>query len=220
VQDGSPVDEVELAASFARMARILVAEPSVTAVLQKVTEMALVTISGCDHAGVSLIERSRITTPAASDELPRRIDEIQYRTGEGPCLDAIRQHHVFETDDVSAEARWPNFSAEAAATGVRSMLSFRLYVDESTLGALNLFSRQVGAFRHSEQERTVGVVFSAHAALALEAKGILMAQTGKTEREAFEALRRASQLLNVKLRLVAEDVTLTGQLPPVPDPRT
>jgi hypothetical protein len=93
-----------------------------------------------------------------------------------------------------------------------------------TLGALNLHSKAANAF--GEASRTVGLVFAAHAAVALssaihdeqmedalqsrdvigQAKGILMAREGVDAQEAFDMLRRASQRLNVKLRDVASGV--------------
>ena len=47
------------------------------------------------------------------------------------------------------------------------------------------------------------------------AMGILMQQRKVTEAEAFDQLRRASQTANRKLRDVADDVVLTGTLPPL-----
>ena len=83
-----------------------------------------------------------------------------------------------------------------------------------------------GAERLDDEALAVGSVFATHAAVALAsaqhdeqmhqalksrdligpAKGILMAQQGVSEDEAFEILRRASQRMNIKLREVAERV--------------
>jgi len=132
-----------------------------------------------DHAGVSIVERNdEIDTPAASDDVPRHVDELQYESNEGPCLDAIREHAVFQTDDLRAERRWPNFSTRATReTGVRSVLSFRLFVEQDTLGALNLYSKRTSAF--DADSRRIGEVFAAHAAVALE---------GARERDRAKAL--------------------------------
>ena len=210
---------------FAEMARALLAQDDVQQTLQKICDLAVETIEGCDHAGVSFLKGRKVTTPAASDDVPRAVDAIQYETGEGPCLDAIREHEVFETGDLRKEQRWPNFAARAhRETGVTSALGFRLFVEGDTLGALNLFSKAADAF--NEESRTVGVVFAAHAAVALstamhdeqmeealesrdligQAKGILMAREGISADQAFDMLRRASQRLNVKLRDVAGSV--------------
>jgi len=220
------------AEAFADLARTLLAEHDVQHTLQKVVDLAVETIRGCDHAGISLLKSGTVSTPAANDSVPEVVDAIQYETGEGPCLSAIRDHEVFETGDLQREARWPKFSARAyRETGITSMLCFRLFVAGDTLGALNLYSKAVDAF--DERSRTFGLVFAAHAAMALstavhaeqmdealesrdvigQAKGILMAREGVNADEAFDMLRRASQRLNRKLRDVAGDVA-TGSAPP------
>lgn len=148
------------------MARAFQAEETAQLTLQKIVDLAPETIEGCQHAGISLVEGQRVHTPAASDPVPKAVDRIQYEASEGPYLDVIRRREVFVTDDLTAEARWPHFSARAAAeTGVRSMLSFRLFIEQDTLGALNLYSTKPNAF--DAVSRATGAVFAAHAAVAL-----------------------------------------------------
>jgi putative methionine-R-sulfoxide reductase with GAF domain len=155
-----------MAAAFAEVARVLQAEETAQRTLQKIVDLAAQMIPGCEEAGVSLVRGQRIETPAASGELPGQVDRLQYESGEGPCLDAIRSRDVFVTDDLTREQRWPHFAAAAAAeTGVHSMLSFRLFVEHDTLGALNLYSRSTTAF--DADSHAVGAVLAAHAAVAL-----------------------------------------------------
>jgi transcriptional regulator with GAF, ATPase, and Fis domain len=226
----------ELALLFASVARELEAEKSPDLTRTRVTAMALATISGCEHAAISLVHRAgRITTVAPTSDLAERVDAIQYDTGQGPCLDAIDMELVYQTDDLAREHRWPEFSRRTVAeVGVRSMLSFRLFVESDTMGALNLYSTRTGAF--DERSDAVGAVLAAHAAVAMEsadqrmlaenlalavdtnrrigmATGILMAQRKITEEQAFAALRRASQSMNTKVRDLADIVVETGQLP-------
>lgn len=221
---GDPHD-TSVAETFAEVARLLLAEQGVERTLAKVCKLAVETIDGCDHAGVSLIEGRKVSTVGASDEVPERVDAIQYETEQGPCLDAIREHEVFQVDGLGEEQRWPKFASRAAQeTGVASMLSVRLFAEEDTMGALNLYSKRADAF--DEEARELASVFAAHASVALagarreeqfrdalasrdvigQAKGILMAREGISSDQAFDALRRASQRLNVKLREVAEQV--------------
>ncbi len=212
----------DLAAMFGEVARALRAEGSVEATMDRIVKLAVETIDGCDHAGISFVQGRKITTPAASDDVPVTVDAIQYEADEGPCLDAIREHEVFSTDDLRREQRWPHFSARAVEeSGVLSMLCFRLFIEQDTMGALNLYSRTEAAF--DTDDATVGSVFAAHAAVALsaaikqqqleeavqsrdiigQAKGILMAREHVTADEAFDMLRRGSQRLNIKLRELA-----------------
>lgn len=214
-----------LAETFEEMARLLLVSATLHEALSRVVHAAVALIPGCDHAGVSLIEKRKITTPGASDEVPLQVDAIQFESDQGPCLDAIREHEIFQTDDLASEPRWPDFSRRAAAeTGVRSMLSFRLFVREETMGALNLYSKHVNAFSH--ESCTIGAVFAAHAAVVLsgsrqveslnaalasratieQAKGIIMATSRCSADEAFDLLRQQSQALNEKLRNIAAEL--------------
>ncbi len=163
---GDLLEDRSLFAAIAEVARSLQAETTAQETLQKMVELAVTTIEGCDHAGVSVFN-GEFETPAASDDVPLQVDRLQYESGEGPCLSAIRDHDVFLADDLSTDDRWPNFSSRAAAeTGVRSMLSFRLFLEQDTLGSLNLYSRRARAF--DEDSRRVGEVFAAHAAVAFQ----------------------------------------------------
>lgn len=216
---------IELAQAFADVARALLAEQDVPATLDRIARLAVETIDGCDHAGISLIEGRRVSTAGASGDIARQVDALQYESDEGPCLDAIREHETYRVADLRAEERWPHFAHRAASeTGIASMLCFRLFAEVNTMGALNLYSKQPDAF--DDEAVAVGSVFAAHAAVALsaaqhdeqmrraietrdvigQAKGILMAQQHLSADQAFEILRRASQRMNVKLRDVAERV--------------
>lgn len=215
-------DGLGLAEEFADIARSLLAEKSIEETLHRIATLAVEVVHGCDHAGVSLVEGRRLTTPAASDDVPARVDAIQYDVGQGPCLQAIRAHEVVHVADLAHEDRWPEFAPRAVAqTGVHSMLAFRLFAEEDTMGALNLYAGAPDAF-DDEAER-VGAILAAHAAVAMvgsrkatqkdeairsrdvigQAKGILMARQGISDDEAFDLLRRASQRMNLKLREVA-----------------
>ena len=218
-QSGGPASEAE---TFAEVARALLAQEDVQHTLQKIVDLAVETIDGCDHAGITFMKGKVPSSPASSNDIPPLVDAIQYETGEGPCLDAIRNQEIYETGDLGGERRWPRFASRAQReTGVTSMLCFRLFVEGDTLGALNLYSKAHDAF--SGDDRNVGSVFAAHAAIALssalheeqmeealqsrdligQAKGMLMAREGVSADQAFDMLRRASQRLNIKLRDVA-----------------
>jgi GAF domain-containing protein len=226
----------ELAEDFAAIARALQAETTPERTQQRITRAAVDAIGGCDHAAISLVgRRGGVRTAASTDDVPGRVDAVQYETGQGPCLDAMSGLGTTVIDDLSSDGRWPAFSRRAAEeTGVRSMLSFHLFVQGDTIGVLSLYSRRPAAF--DSHDRAVGTVLAAHAAIALTAAaerrhaqqleealrssreiamamGVLMGRGGVTEDEAFTQLRRASQYLNVKLREVAAGVVQTGGLP-------
>ena len=192
---------------------------------------ALATHPGADEASLSLVgRRRRVTTVAASGDLARRSDQAQYDSGEGPCLEAIRQHRTVRVDDLGSTDAWPRFAPRAYNLGVRSMLSFHLFVDRQTLGALNLHAVVPRSFTDVDEED--GEVLAAHAAVAWDhatqerhlrdsvetrglvgqAQGILMARYKITADDAFDLLRRASQKHNLKITDIARGVIHTGDL--------
>ncbi|MCA1692319.1 MAG: GAF and ANTAR domain-containing protein [Acidimicrobiales bacterium] len=220
-----PAPDTELAQTFAEVARSLLDENDVDATLDRICELAVQTIDGCQAAGISIVEGNHVTSRSKTDGLPGVVDKIQSETQEGPCVDAIKDHEVFLTGSLSQEGRWPDFSRRAHdETGVESILAFRLFASEDTLGALNLYSKDRDAF--DDHDIAVGSVFAAHAGVAwssamreahLEtkavsrdligmAKGIIIAQQKVSDDEAFDILRRASQRMNIKLRELAERI--------------
>jgi GAF domain-containing protein len=213
--------DTELAERLSHVVRVLTAEDGLDATLDRTCSLAVEIIKPCESAGVSVVEGQRILSRVTTDDVPRCLDGLQEETGEGPCVDAVREQEVFRTGALSEDTRWPQFSRRAfEETGVQSALALRLYTEGDTLGALTLYSTQRDAF--DDDAVAVGVIFAALAAVAMKsarreaqleakaatrevigiAKGLLMAH-GVTDDEAFEMLRSASQRMNVKIRDIA-----------------
>lgn len=221
------------AVDFAAMARELQSKESERGTVQAVCELAKELLHA-DHAAFTTVTYGRYRTIGSTSGVPLAVDEIQYDLDEGPCVDAIEEDTSFHTDDLSVDPRWSRFGPRAVErTGIRSMLSHRIFVDDDTFGALNLYASRVRAF--GEAERAMGVVLATHAALAMQAMraqdrarhlavalesnrkigtavGILMVRHQWQEGQAFEAMRKYSQDHNVRLAEVAERVVMTGAL--------
>ena len=230
--DGEPPSgEDSLATRLGDIARELQQKEDPESMLAGIVYAALELVPHAAEASVSLISgRRTIESRAASSDMPRRVDALQSATGQGPCLEASYETRVVSVPDLSTEKRWPDFSRPAFDLGARSMLSFQLFVDGDHLGALNLFGKDVGVF-DAESER-IGALVAAHAAVAVagsqqvsqltlaldtrdligQAKGILMERYKITAQQAFLLLSRASSELNIKLRDVAERLTVSGEM--------
>jgi hypothetical protein len=230
-------DEIlELESDFSGVAVALFAAGSVAATLQRIVELAEVTVDGCEAAGILLLGGSTPTTIAASRDLVTTVDGLQIKAGEGPCLEAASAGGTVYADDLVDTSRWPEFAPAAVAMGVRCVLAYSLSVDRPS--ALNLYSRLPAAF--GATDRAQGQLFATLAGLALDsaeeraieerrsanlleamrtreligqAQGILMERERISAEAAFEVLRKASQRMNVKLREVAEALVETGEAP-------
>jgi anti-anti-sigma regulatory factor len=196
-----------------------------------VTAAAVSTVPGAQYAGLMIARpRGNIETTAVTADLVGEVDQAQYATREGPCLDAVDRHVVVRVSNMTHETRWPHFSRRAVQLGVHSTLSLQLYVAGQKFGGLNLYARQPHTFDKSEN---IGRLFATHAAVAIagaqredhlhqavagrdivgQAKGILMERYKITPDEAFRLLARISQNTNTKVTEVARELTETGQLP-------
>lgn len=217
----STTEPHELAQTMSRVVRDLEGEPDEHQTLAGIVQAAVATVPGVAYGGITQVHRRRVTAQVPTDELVRRCDELQEELAEGPCLHAIWQHHTVVVNDLATDTRWPRFGPGASELGPGSLISFRLYVRDDTLGALNLYGTSDTHFDTDAQQ--VGEVFATHAALALsearqyrqlhealasrddigQAKGLLMCQHNITGQRAFDLLVRASQDANLKLTDIA-----------------
>lgn len=216
---------------FADIARLLQAQEDTRSTLDQIMALAPQAVA-CDYAGITLLHGRRdVETAAASDELVRKADALQYDLGEGPCLQAIWSHDTFVVEDVASDERWPHWGPMAAEMGLHSILAIRLFTAGTTHGALNLYGATPRLF--DADDVAVAHVFATHASVALaaarqqdnlrraidarhligQAQGILMERFDIDADRAFAVLRRYSQDSNVKLRTIAEQVVSGRQLP-------
>ena len=203
----------------------------IDAALQLVTVLAAATVDGADGVSVTLARSGRMVTAASSNDTVLRMDEHQYRTGEGPCLAAAAQGHWFHVESLADEPRWPNFVPLALNEGIASVLSTPLLVAERPLGALNIYSVTERAFG-LEQQQLAGL-FATQAATILtdagidlvnsdfatrmsgaliareviaQAQGVLMARHHVSRDEAAAALHRSARSAEVSVLVHATEV--------------
>lgn len=232
----SPDDMGRLGEHFAELAEALAHAPSAQLDPARLVRFAARAVPHTEHCGLTLVRgQRRPQTVASTGELPRAVDALQYAVREGPCLEATLSDEAVVVEDLARDDRWPQFARRCVAeTGVHSMLSLRLTLGGQDRAAMNFYSARAGVFTGLD----VGLasMFAPFAALAVQsgvhvedvdnlekaltssrqigtAIGILMAREYLTSDQAFELLREASQHLNRKLRDIAAEVELTGELP-------
>jgi GAF domain-containing protein len=210
--------------------RFLAGDDDLSAMHTKILLIATETIPHCDLASITLLKDGKATTPAFTGKNALLLDEVQYESGEGPCLAAIA-HRGVEHVTTASDARWPAFVAAASDQDVLATFSVPLGNGEMVIGALNLYSRTTARFDEASQDLAcafadqIGVAaatvtryaegyelasqlqraMESRAAIE-QAKGILMAAQRCSPQAAFEILVRASQNRNRKLRAIAEEI--------------
>jgi GAF domain-containing protein len=237
-----PSDPSVLASAYGQLLGLLVESPDMDAFLDKMVRLAAEVITPAAACGLTVRRDGHPFSAACSNDVAAQVDEIQYGTDEGPCLDALRGAGVVQVDDLSQEERWNSYRPHAIAHGVISSLSLPLIIDGENLGALNLYSATPAAFAGPQREHAEAFAAQCAAALTVglrqvrqaqlqhqlaeamvsssiidQAIGILMGQQRCNATTAFDLLRQASQHRNRKLRDIAADIiaNVSGQ-PPQP----
>jgi GAF domain-containing protein len=125
-----------------QLSGLLLAEETVSGLLDAIVNLAVAAVDGLAGASVSLVLRDgeRLETTSASSEAIRHVDQAQYAIRAGPCVEAIRTGQ--EVQLAMPTARWPEFGERATHAGARSVWSLPLVVRDRTTGALNLYSRR------------------------------------------------------------------------------
>ncbi len=219
----------EVTGALADLFAVLDQEEQLSAVLDRICRQVAQAVPGADAVSVTMLGRDGPTTAAATGRAALDVDSAQYRTGEGPCLDAVRTGRVVQAVVTETRDRWPVFSEAATRSGVSAYLSAPLRIDEERSGSLNLHGKQQRGFE--ELDAAVLGLYTTAAEAALrnarrylrarrqavelrqalttravidQAKGILMAVHGIGADEAFAMLADRSQHENVKLRDLAQ----------------
>ena len=162
----------------------------------------------------------------------QEIDQPQYDTGDGPCVDVFRTGEPVIIQSTVEPGPYEAFRAVAATHGLTSVVSVPMRTGpRSSAALLNLYSPSRAAFTPATAERLQA--FAGQAAWLLvnhqaywdaaqpqrepatgdeiagkieQAKGIIMAATGCTADEAFAQFRAQSQTENIKLRDIAAQI--------------
>ncbi|CAA0128321.1 Uncharacterised protein [Mycolicibacterium vanbaalenii] len=220
-----------IAAAMADLVGSFVRPSGVEEILCSVTARAVELLQEIDFADVLLIDEQQHRSMAATAGFITELDDIQLQFQEGPCLAAAVDDATVICTDLTSESRWPRFANAATEAGIKSMMSFQLYTyptrslgGRGGRGALNLFSRN--SYDFSSDDRTIGAMLAAHAAVALisadrqtqfesalasrdligQAKGMIMERFKVDANQAFDLLAKLSQDGNTPLRVVAQQI--------------
>jgi GAF domain-containing protein len=231
--DQRPADAEQ---ALRQLSTLSLREHSMETLLQAVVDAAASTLPGHLEVSISVIVNQKPSTAVHTGQLALDLDESQYGRGYGPCLHAATTGEQVVIDDARTDARWPDYLARAVERG--SLSSFSVPLPTSDLHAgLNIYAREAHAF--DEDAQFTATRFAPYAAVAInnmsayqnardladnleialqsravidQAKGILIERHKLTPDQAFQALARASQHANKKLRDVAEHLVRTGEL--------
>jgi GAF domain-containing protein len=217
--------------AVASLTQYFVGDASLEDTLRKVCELTVKAVPVVDHVGITLLVDGKLKTSVFTHPEVPEIDRAQYRTGEGPCIEAFHTGETYTIDSTREPGRWQEFRDSAERHGVLSTLSLPLLTDDGAIGAINLYSDVEGAY--DEESRRIAQLFATQAAFLLanaqaywdartlsenleqamksratieQAKGVIMNTMGCDADAAIAILIEQSQRQNIKLREIADEI--------------
>jgi GAF domain-containing protein len=231
------VDASALAASLRRLQE----QPeghTLRGALRQVVD-ACVQLFSVTGSGLMIADAQSVLRYAVATDGPgMQLEDVQLEAGEGPCVLAFVLDELVETEDASADPRWPGVTGSIEALGVRGMLGVPVHLSGIPVGSLDVYldvphrwdeseiralSRYAGV-AEAMMETAVAADRAGELAeqlnYALDYRvpiergvGYLMARDGVDHAEAFHRLRRTARSSRRKIGDVAEQLLQTGQLP-------
>lgn len=185
-----------------------------------------------DHASIATDIGGRVTTIAATSDVPAMLDAIRHDEQEGPILDAMRSGVTVRVDDLASDRRWPRLGPRVVAeTHIRSILGYVMPVDEGANASLNVYAARPHAF--TSEHESLMAIFGATATATVRALrrqddidnfkaalrtsrhigvalGIIMTTRQLSLDDSWSLLAKESQHRNAKVSALAETVIATG----------
>jgi hypothetical protein len=211
-------------------------EEPLDVITRRVAETAVAAIPNADVVSISVLSWPDASTAACTHDQALELDNQQYASGRGPCLEAAMQRTPLRAVIGDEHQRWPEFVEAAQRIGIRASLSVPLIIagaaeEQELVGSLNIYSHTATAFDEFDAE--LMRLYSVAAGQAISnasrwqkaretvtqletallsrsdidmAKGALIALHGCEPGEAFDKLKVESQNRNIKLRAVAREL--------------
>jgi GAF domain-containing protein len=185
-----------------------------------------------DGAGLMLADETHhLRCAAASDDRFAHLEDLQVQHREGPCIDAFETKQLVGATDLTADGRWPLFSADAVGREVRAVLAAPLPYNQDAVGVVAVLSEQTrpwtpanelallaftdlaalliaSIIQGTQQTELAGQLEGAlHSRQLIEqAKGVLMGTQGISARSAYEQLRARARAERRKIPVVCAEV--------------
>jgi GAF domain-containing protein len=194
-------------------------------------------LPGVEGAVLCIQRAGRPVTVAVHGEVAESFTAAQRRVRQGPTVQTFKERRPIASADLTTDIRWPKLGLLMVPLPVRSVLCCPMG-DARRPVTLTLYAAHPSALNDLDSD-LLGLVL-AHTGIALAALaqrtraqnlqralrtnerigvavGILMTLHKCSEAEAMSAMAAASQAQNRKLSDIADQVVLTGSLPPPPD---
>jgi GAF domain-containing protein len=185
-----------------------------------------------DGAGIMLVDPDQLLRVVAySDERVHLLEDLEIEHGEGPCIDAFNSKQLVDSENLSAEERWPKFAPAAVGQGILASLACPIPYNQEAIGVVTVFSSERRPW--SPENELALVAFTDLAALTIantlasdsrgrlasqlqqaldsrvvieQAKGAVMSRDGVDDHEAFARIRGQARRERRRLSEVAAEI--------------
>ena len=106
-----------------------------------------VDLLGLTGAGITLMGDDPLGAGTfASDPVTKKLEELQFTLGDGPCRDAYESGIPVMEADLAAlpTTRWMAYTGQAVEAGARAVFSFPMRIGAARVGALTLYRDRAG----------------------------------------------------------------------------
>lgn len=216
-----PDDILTIAKELVEVTRLVEAD-DFGATLDRFVARIVSTIPGCDAAIITVRTQDSVETVAGGTDL--RFDPLM----PGPVVEALTFTEPRRLGDANTDQRWPAFGAQLINGGFHGCVALPLATQGDETAVLTLFSGEAAQFTdltydvvlmltlnagvafdnaslYHDSHQLIGQLQAALHTRSLvgRAQGLLMRHFSYDSGRAFDALRRASQNTNTKLRDLA-----------------
>lgn len=146
----TPVPAAEAASA---LAQLLVSEVSLEDTLRRTAELGC-SVTAADMAAATLVSGPKVKASAATDSAAQQLDDVQYQSGRGPCLQALRSQQACiwaaagaaQSSEGPPAERWPDFARLAGSLGLASALAVPVIARGKPLGTVAFYCKEPGSF--------------------------------------------------------------------------
>ena len=190
--------------------------------------VACVQATEVDGAGLAVFAGDGTPeTVFATNAVAQRIEDLQFTTGEGPCMDAARSGAPVLTPSVElvSKGRWSGLAMELVEAGVGAIFAFPLRIGAVSLGTLDLHRHTPGELSDKQLAMALQTVDHASAVLLAvtaqaldsppettyrmvvhQAAGMAMVQLDTTIEEALLRMRATAYAEAISINELAADL--------------
>jgi ANTAR domain/GAF domain len=142
---------ITTAAAIEGLRDLFAAEEPLDDVAARVAAAAVAAILYADAVSITVLSWPDPRTAASAVTRALELDQHQYASGRGPCLEAALQRIPVRAVIGEERQRWPEFVEAAQRVGIRASLSMPLLIDrlaeeQELVGSLNIYSQTASAF--------------------------------------------------------------------------